>query len=104
MKIHVVQTRDEKVMNLVKIPAYKHAIFTSDVFEMENTIKTRMQSRSCYHNTLARLEDEKAMTQSKIPCKHEKHPKRCSRYGIYHQLESEFIVRLPHYPSPARGW
>ena len=65
MKIHIVQTGDEKVMNLVKIPAYKHAIFTSDVFEMENTIKTRMQSPSCYHDTLARLEDEIAMNSIK---------------------------------------
>ena len=38
MQIHIIQTRDEKVMNFVKIPAYKHAKFTSDVFEMENTI------------------------------------------------------------------
>ena len=38
MKPHIVQTGDEKMMNFVKIPAYKHAIFTSDLFEMENTI------------------------------------------------------------------
>ena len=41
MKIHIVQTGDEKVMNLVKIPAYKHTIFTSDVFEMGNTNRMR---------------------------------------------------------------
>ena len=65
MKIHIVQTGEEKVMNLVKIPAYKNAIFTSDVFEIENTIKTRMQSRSCFHNTLARLESEIDMNSIK---------------------------------------
>ena len=48
-----------------QITPYKHAIFTSDAFEMENTIRTLMQSRSCYHNTLALLENEIAMNSIK---------------------------------------
>ena len=39
----------------------KHAIFTSDAFEMENTIKMQTQQSLSYHNTLAQLEDEIAM-------------------------------------------
>ena len=31
----------------------------------ENTIRTLMQSRSCYHNALARLEDEIAINSIK---------------------------------------
>ena len=53
------------MMILAKITPYKHAILTSDAFEMGNTIRTLMQSRSCYHNTLARLEDEIAMNSIK---------------------------------------
>ena len=48
-----------------QITAGKHAILTRDVFEMENTIRTLMQSRSCYHNTLAWLEVEIAMNSIK---------------------------------------
>ena len=61
------------------------------------------QSRSCYHNTLARLENEIAMNPIKIPCKHEKHLKRCIRDGIYHQLKIEFIVTLAQYSSSIKG-
>ena len=61
MKIYLRHTRDEKVMNLVKNSTKQHAIFTSDAFEMEDTIRMRTHSRSCYHNTLAQLEDEIAM-------------------------------------------
>ena len=48
-------------MNSAKNPTNPHAIFTSDAFEMENAIRMRAHSRSCYHNTLARLEGEIAM-------------------------------------------
>ena len=44
MKIHIIQMGDEKVMILAKITPYKHAILTSDAFEMRNTIETLMQS------------------------------------------------------------
>ena len=47
-----------------QITPYKHAIVTSDVFEMENTIRTLMQSRSRYQITLAWLEDEIAMNSN----------------------------------------
>ena len=66
MKIDLRHTRDEKVMNLVKISTNQHAIFTSDAFEMENAIRMRTHSHSCYHNTLARLEDEIAMNSIQI--------------------------------------
>ena len=66
MKIYLRHTRDEKVMNSVKKSTNQHAIFTSDAFEMENTIRMRTHSRSCYHNTLARLEDEIAMNSIQL--------------------------------------
>ena len=66
MKIYPRHTRDEKVMNSVKNSTNQHAIFTSDAFEMENTIRMRTHSRSCYHNTLARLEDEIAMNSIQL--------------------------------------
>ena len=66
MKIYLRHTTDEKVMNLVTISTNQHAIFTSDAFEMENTIRMRTHSRSCYHNTLARLEDEIAMNSIQL--------------------------------------
>ena len=66
MKFYLRHTRDEKVMNLVKISTNQHAIFTSDAFEMKNTIRMRTHSRSCYHNTLARLEDEIAMNSIQL--------------------------------------
>ena len=66
MKIHPRHTRDEKVMNSVKNSTNQHAIFTSDAFEMENTIRMRTHSRSCYHNTLARLEYEIAMNSIQL--------------------------------------
>ena len=66
MKIYLRHTRDEKVMNSVKNSTNQHAIFTSDAFEMENTIRMRTHSRSCYHNTLARLEDEIAMNSIQL--------------------------------------
>ena len=53
------------MMKLAKITPYKHAIPTSDAFEMGNIIRTLMQSRSCNLNTLARLEDEIAMKSIK---------------------------------------
>ena len=53
------------MMKLAKITPYKHAKPTSDAFEMRNTIRTLMQSRSCSHNNLARLEDEIAMNSIK---------------------------------------
>ena len=53
-------------MNLVKISNNQHAISTSDVFEMENAITIRSHSSSCYHNTLARLEDEIAMNSIQL--------------------------------------
>ena len=49
-------------MVLAKSTLYKHAILTSDAFEMGNTIRTLMQSSSCYHNT---LEDGIAMNSIK---------------------------------------
>ena len=66
MKIHPRHTRDEKVMNSVKNSTNQHAIFTSDAIEMEKTIRMRTHSRSCYHNTLARLEDEIAMNSIQL--------------------------------------
>ena len=66
MKIYLRHTRDEKVMNLVKISTNQHATFTSDAFEMENAITIRSHSRSCYHNTPARLEDEIAMNSIQL--------------------------------------
>ena len=66
MKIYLRHTRDEKVMNSVKNSTNQQAIFTSDAFEMENTIRMRTHSRSCYHNTLARLEDEIAMNSIQL--------------------------------------
>ena len=66
MKIQLRHTRDEKVMNSVKNSTNQHAIFTSDAFEMENTIRMRTHSRSCCHNTLARLEDEIAMNSIQL--------------------------------------
>ena len=66
MKIYLRHTINEKVMNLVKISTNQHAIFTSDAFEMENTIRMRTHSRSCYHKTLARLEDEIAMNPTQL--------------------------------------
>ena len=54
MKIYLRHTRDEKVMNLVKISTNQHAIFTSDAFEMENTIRMRT------------LEDEIAMNSIQL--------------------------------------
>ena len=53
-------------MNSAKNPTNPHAIFTSDAFEMENAIRIRAHSRSCYHNTLARLEDEIAMNSIQL--------------------------------------
>ena len=61
MKIYLRHTIDEKVMNSAKNSTNQHAIFTSDAFEMETTIRMRTHSRSCYHKTIARLEDEIAM-------------------------------------------
>ena len=61
MKIYLRQTRDEKVMNVVKTSTDNHITCNSDAIEMENAITIRSHSRSCYHNTLARLEDEIAM-------------------------------------------
>ena len=66
MKIYLRHTRDEKVMNLVKNLTNQHAIFTSDALEMENAIRMQTHTRSCYHNTLARLEDEIAMNSIQI--------------------------------------
>ena len=66
MKIYLSHTRDEKVMNSVKNSTNQHAIFTSDAFEMENPIRMRTHSRTCYHNTLARLEDEIAMNSIQL--------------------------------------
>ena len=66
MKVYLRHTRDEKVMNSVKNSTNQHAIFTSDAFEMENTIRMRTHSRSCYHKTLARLEDEIAMNSIQL--------------------------------------
>ena len=66
MKFYLRHTRDEKVMNLVKISTNQHARFTSDAFEMENAIRMRTHSRSCYHNTLTRLEDEIAMNSIQL--------------------------------------
>ena len=66
MKIHPRHTRDEKVMNSVKNSTNQHAIFTSDAFEMETTIRMRPHSRSCYHKTLARLEDEIVMNSIQL--------------------------------------
>ena len=66
MKINLRHTRDEKVVNSVKNSTNQHAIFTSDAFEMEITIRMRTHSRSCYHNTLARLEDEIAMNSVQL--------------------------------------
>ena len=66
MKIYLRHTRDEKVMNLVKTSTNEHAIFTSNAFEMENAIRMRAHSRSCYHNTLARLEVEIAMNSIQL--------------------------------------
>ena len=66
MKIYLRHTIDEKVMNLVKISTNQHAISTSDVFEMENAITIRSHSSSCYHDTLARLEDEIAMNSIQV--------------------------------------
>ena len=52
MKVYLRHTRDEKVMNLVKISTNQHAIFTSDAFEMENACwrqPTReTQFRTCW--------------------------------------------------------
>ena len=53
-------------MNSAKNPTNLHAIFTSVAFEMENAIRMRAHSRSCYHNTLARLEDEIAMNSIQL--------------------------------------
>ena len=61
MKIQLRHTRDEKVMNSAKNSTNQHAIFTNDAFEMDNTIRMQTHPRSCYHKTLARLEDEIAM-------------------------------------------
>ena len=66
MKIYLRHTRDENVMNSAKNSTNQHAIFTSDAFEMENAIRMRAHSRSCYHNTLARLEDEIAMNSIQL--------------------------------------
>ena len=66
MKIYLSHTRDEKVMNSVKNSTNQHPIFTSDAFEMENAIRMRAHSHPCYHNTLARLEDEIAMNSISI--------------------------------------
>ena len=66
MKIYLRHTIDEKVMNLVKISTNQHAISTSDAFEMENAITIRLHSSSCYHDTLARLEDEIAMNSIQL--------------------------------------
>ena len=48
-------------MNSAKNSTNQHAIFTSDAFEMENTIRMQAHPRSCYYKTLARPEDEIAM-------------------------------------------
>ena len=66
MKIYLRHTIDEKVMNSAKNSTNQHAIFTSDAFEMETTIRMRTHSSSCYHNTLARLEDEIAMNSIQL--------------------------------------
>ena len=66
MKIYLRHTIDEKVMNLVKISTNQHAISTSDAFEMENAITIRSHPSSCYHDTLARLEDEIAMNSIQL--------------------------------------
>ena len=66
MKIYLRHTRDEKVMNLVKNSTNQHAIFASDAFEMENASRMRTHSRSCYQNTLARIEDEIAMNSIQL--------------------------------------
>ena len=47
MKIQLRHTRDEKVMNSAKNSTNQHAIFTSDAFEMENTIRMQTHPRSC---------------------------------------------------------
>ena len=65
MKIYLRPTRDEKVMNIVKTSTDNHITSNSDVFEMENTIRIQTHSRSCYHNTLAQLEDEIAMNPTR---------------------------------------
>ena len=61
MKIYLRHTRAQKVMNIVKTSTDNHITCNSDAIEMENAIAILSHSRSCYHNTLARLEDEIAM-------------------------------------------
>ena len=53
-------------MNSVKNSTNQHAIFTSDAFEMENTIRMQAHPRSCYYKTLARPEDEIAMNSIQL--------------------------------------
>ena len=65
MKIYLRHTKDEKVMNIVKTPTDNHITCNRDVFEMENTIRMRMHKRSCYLNTLTRLDDEIAMNPTR---------------------------------------
>ena len=53
-------------MNSAKKSTNQHAIFTSDAFEMENTIRMQGHPRSCYYKTLARPEDEIAMNSIQL--------------------------------------
>ena len=59
-------------MNSVKNSTNQHAIFTSDTFEMENTIRMQAHPRSCYYKTLARPEDEIAMNLKQLFIKYMK--------------------------------
>ena len=86
-----------------QITPYKHAIFTSDVFEMENTIRTLMQSRSCYHNTLARLKDERTMNTVQFNIQMKITHKRCLCDGKHHPKDNSLVSFLSQDPGTAKG-